>query len=439
MAVSQRAAQLTATGESTELLMSILNNLWDEKTNPDGYVSLGIAENSLMHDVLLEHMHRNMTISSLDLTYGDGFKRLKKATARFLNRQFKPNTPIEPSHVFVSNGCTSAIQNLSWAMADPGDAFLLGRPYYGAFPPDVCRRTGTEVTPVSFDELDPMGLEAVRKYEDAIVKAQDRGQRVAAIILAHPHNPLGRCYSREVLVAFMKLCQKYQVHLISDEIYALSVFENRVDKDVPPVPFQSILSIDPAGIVDPALIHVLWGMSKDFGANGIRMGVTVSQHSAAMSDALGSVFEFSWTSSLSDIVTANALEDDAWVDKYIQDNQRKLSESHEKVLRWARKMGIEYTKGSNAGFFVWVNLGQAYEKHHPNEDIKNLDQTVNDALLAKKIFLADGVRFGAEQPGWFRIVFTQETAYLELGLRRIADAVKGAGCGVANGVVEQMA
>ena len=58
----------------------------------------------------------------------------------------------------------------------------------------------------------------------------------------------------------MKLCQKYQIHLVSDEIYGLSVWEN---KDAPKaVPFTSVLSIDPAGIIDPSLVHVIWGMSK---------------------------------------------------------------------------------------------------------------------------------------------------------------------------------
>ena len=58
----------------------------------------------------------------------------------------------------------------------------------------------------------------------------------------------------------MKLCQKYQIHLISDEIYALSVFKNEEAADA--APFTSILSIDPAGIIDPSLVHVIWGMSK---------------------------------------------------------------------------------------------------------------------------------------------------------------------------------
>ena len=58
----------------------------------------------------------------------------------------------------------------------------------------------------------------------------------------------------------MKFCQKYRIHLISDEIYALSVFEN---PEAPGAPdFVSVLSIDTKDIIDPHLVHVLWGMSK---------------------------------------------------------------------------------------------------------------------------------------------------------------------------------
>ena len=58
----------------------------------------------------------------------------------------------------------------------------------------------------------------------------------------------------------MKFCQRHKIHLISDEIYALSVWRN---PEIPnAITFTSVLSIDPTGIIDPGLIHVLWGMSK---------------------------------------------------------------------------------------------------------------------------------------------------------------------------------
>lgn len=58
----------------------------------------------------------------------------------------------------------------------------------------------------------------------------------------------------------MKLCQRYQIHLISDEIYALSVWRNREHADA--VKFTSVLSIELTGVIDASLVHVLWGMSK---------------------------------------------------------------------------------------------------------------------------------------------------------------------------------
>jgi len=71
-----------------------------------------------------------------------------------------------------------------------------------------------------------------------------------------------RCYSREVMIEYMRFCQKYQIHLISDEIYALTRFPT---DDIPnPTPFTSLLSLPKDGIIDPSLCHVLHGMSKVF-------------------------------------------------------------------------------------------------------------------------------------------------------------------------------
>lgn len=51
---------------------------------------------------------------------------------------------------------------------------------------------------------------------------------------------------------------------------------------------MSILSIDvkKEADCDPARVHCLYGMSKDFGANGLRIGVLVSQHNPALMRAV---------------------------------------------------------------------------------------------------------------------------------------------------------
>lgn len=58
----------------------------------------------------------------------------------------------------------------------------------------------------------------------------------------------------------MRFCQKHKIHLISDEIYGISCWGNTEIPDAPP--FRSVLAIDKTNLIDPALVHVLWGMSK---------------------------------------------------------------------------------------------------------------------------------------------------------------------------------
>jgi 1-aminocyclopropane-1-carboxylate synthase len=72
---------------------------------------------------------------------------LKAAIAGFLNRHMKPVTPLEPGHVIATNGVSSAIEHVVWSFADAGEGILLGRPYYGAFIPDISLRLG-DLTPV---------------------------------------------------------------------------------------------------------------------------------------------------------------------------------------------------------------------------------------------------------------------------------------------------
>lgn len=70
---------------------------------------------------------------------------------------------------------------------------------------------------------------------------------------------LGRCYPPEALKVYMLLCNKYKIHLISDEIYALSVFDSG---DPKAVPFTSVLAINSTNLMDPDYLHVLYGVSK---------------------------------------------------------------------------------------------------------------------------------------------------------------------------------
>ncbi|CAG8001650.1 unnamed protein product [Penicillium nalgiovense] len=425
--LSRRAQNVVDVG-SENPMWDVMKDAWHESTNPNGYVNVGVAENTLMHDELLKFINKKLELPAKYLTYNDGgggSARLKAAIAAFLNHNLKPVTRLEPSHITATNGVSSAVEHVVWSFADPGEGILLGRPYYGMFIPDMSLRTGSSVVPVSFGELDPLSDEGVDKYEEALLEFhRTTGKKVKALMLAHPHNPLGRCYSREVLVKLMRLCQKYQVHFISDEIYALSVFENTVDEHPPLVKFESALSIDLTGIIDPRLVHVLWGMSKDFGANGIRLGVIISQANRDVHMALMGPSLYSYASGITDHLTALILEDFDFTTRYIQQNQKLLSESYAYTATYLKEHAIEYATGCNAAFFIWMNLGKKYRELHPEDECENVGERVMQRLLQKKVFLASGFLFGSEKDGWFRIVFTQGHEYLSVALERINAALQ---------------
>lgn len=60
-------------------------------------------------------------------------------------------------------------------------------------------------------------------------------------------------------MALFRLCGKRKIHLVSDEIYALSVYDSG---EPGAVPFTSVLSLNKEGLIDEKYVHVLYGLSK---------------------------------------------------------------------------------------------------------------------------------------------------------------------------------
>ncbi|CAI6094491.1 unnamed protein product [Clonostachys chloroleuca] len=424
--ISDRASVIER--ETGKMAMwDVLSNLWEPKDNPDGIVNLGMAQNWLLRDSISQRIRDSFDPPSSALTYTEGTtgsKRLKDAMSKFINHHFFPFKQVLPEHVSVTNGTTSALEHVSWALADPGEYFIVGQPYYMNFVPNLTWRFGARLLTVPFETDDDRFSEvAVERYQQALDNAKAEGKKVAGIILCHPHNPLGRCYPRKVLIGMMKVAQEHRVHLISDEVYALSTWENTVDKERTPDAFHSLLSIDPKGKIDGHRVHVVWGMSKDFAAKGLRVGVLISQYNNHLHSSLVEAGIFTMISSFSDHIAVNLLEDEEWLQWYLPEHQRRLSQNYAKVARWAQNHGINYAKGANAGLFMFADLGTKYRETHDVSSIHNITQLVQCALKEHKVYVSSGDDFGCEKPGWFRIVFCVPDYCLFEGLGRIIEAL----------------
>ncbi|CRG86154.1 putative inactive 1-aminocyclopropane-1-carboxylate synthase-like protein 2 [Talaromyces islandicus] len=393
------------------VFFDVLKDLWDPESNPNGTVNLGLAENCLTHTELERFINCEPRANYHALTYGDGFsgsKDLKKALCHFMNRHFHPHRTLMPPHMCITSGASNAIENCAWALCDPGDCILVGRPYFTTFRSIFGNRAGVNIIEVNFGAIDPFSLEAVEEYGKAFFKATEQGQKIKAILLCSPNNPLGRCYPEEVLKAYMILCQKLSMHLISDELYGLSVWDNPEYEN--PTPFTSVLSIDTENLIDPQKVHVVWGMR--FWCNGTTDWNT---NQPVQHDILESVL-FNFPSSLADNTAASLFLNEGFSDQLVSLNRARLSENYQYAVKVLRVHGIPY-QNSNAALFIWVNLGAVVNRE------KMTDEVILQTLRREKLYITSGSTYASEQTGWFRIVFAHPKHVLDEGLKRLIHAI----------------
>ncbi|GAA5891126.1 hypothetical protein JCM5296_004900 [Sporobolomyces johnsonii] len=397
--------------------------------NPTGYINLGVAENSLCVDWLTEYFEKNFKLEYHDFTYGtslSGSVRLFAALRHLFDTHFKARTPVLREHVVAGSGCGSVIDLLVSVLADEGDGILVSTPHYNGFTFGFSCRDGVEAVGVRLEEGKEASVEALEAYEHKLRECEAKGQKIRAVMLCNPHNPLGFCYPRETLIAYARFCEKHNLHLIVDEIYALSTFETADTSATQP--FTSILSIDPlveAGC-SPSRIHTIYGCSKDFSANGLRLGVLVTQANPQLHTAMESSCLLMKISSASDILWSSLLLDPVALPAYLELNRARLAGAYRTATAFLDSHGIAY-RPSNAGHFIWIDLRRFLparsEAGEVLEDGVAREEELANRFLRHGVNVARGTAYSHAIPGFFRLTFTLRPDYFKVGLERFEQAL----------------
>ena len=209
----------------------------------------------------------------------------------------------------------------------------------------------------------------------------------------------------------MKFCQKHSLHLLSDELYSTSVFDSG---EATAVPFTSVLSIDPTGIIDPDLVHVEVGFSKDFAASGFRIASLVT-HNKSLLAAIDTINRFFEPSGPTLAIASAMLEDREWTRNFIDASRRRLAAAYKHVTAGLRDMGVPYLSGTNAGFFAWIDLSPYLPTDLDGE--QNAEYALAKKLKAAGVFL-NPCEEKSNQPGWFRLVYSQDADTITQALQR---------------------
>ncbi|XP_063802386.1 1-aminocyclopropane-1-carboxylate synthase-like protein 1 isoform X2 [Pseudophryne corroboree] len=249
-------------GSSEEGYRAYHEDKYDEDKNPNGIINFGTSENKLCFDL----MSKRLTQSDMNviepplLQYPDwkGHSFLREEVARFLTYYCKAPAPLQPENVVILNGCGSLFSCLAAVLCDPGDAILIATPFYGGITQSIFLYSGIKLVYVHLgSKISPQGTRpfqlTVPKMESALQTAREEGTNVKALILINPHNPLGDVYSASEMVEFLEFAKRHSLHVIVDEIYMLSVFDESAT-------FSSVLSLDK--LPDPQRTHIMWGISK---------------------------------------------------------------------------------------------------------------------------------------------------------------------------------
>ncbi|KAF2655230.1 PLP-dependent transferase [Lophiostoma macrostomum CBS 122681] len=440
--LSARGADLATGPNMRDQSSQILGKQWHPIDNPDALVNIGTAENNLMQEDVADFVKsKDLDLQGVDFDYGEGpwgSVRLREGLAKFFNEFFQPHTNIDAADLTCMNGCSALFNMLSLTLGDPGDGIMLSMPSYVAFASDfgmVGKMKPIFVpTPPNTDAFSP---EILSSYETAFQNAVRSGVRPRALMLCNPHNPLGRCYPPSTLIALLEFCNKYRIHLLADEIYAMSVYSlpsetkhaaEKERNDDPATPFTSILSLSYEDYIDPNLLHHIYGLSKDFVSGGLRIGSLYTRNTS-LQRALCALSSFHWIGQIDQLIAVTMLEDAGFLASFLEKGRRALASSSRVARELLRREGIVWFGGErvNAGFFLWVDLRAWLGRKGTDEGVEDREEggrweaegRLSKRMLDGGVFLTPGRGQGAEEPGWYRLVFSREEVVLREGIKRL--------------------
>lgn len=237
------------------------------------------------------------------------------------------------------------------------------------------------------------------------------------MVFTNPSNPVGTVYSSEELGTLLRFAKKHDLHILSDEVYSLSVDET--EEGQPPfVSFAKFVENDEEG---RARVTVHWGLSKDFGLHGFRFSClhTYNTELLALMRQLSYLYELpSPTQSL----VANVCRSPA---SHCPDAERRRVHQEERqqhargpqgettdrraVLRRARHplrqdpRRLLPLRGSQVRCTPLPPMRRRFMREPTAEE----EQRLCKHLYANGgVFVSPGASYHSSEPGWFRVVFT---------------------------------
>ena len=347
-------------------------------------------------EYIIEEAEKALREGKTKYTPTAGIPELKRAIVKKLEEE--NGLIYGEENIVISSGAKSSLFHALCAIIDEGDEVIIPAPYWITYVEQV-RLAGGVCKIVNTSKK--TGYKLIKEdFEKAITP------KTRAILLNSPCNPTGVVYTKDELVEISEVAEKYNLEIISDEIYEKLVFDGEKH--------YSIASLSPYAKEHTIVVN---GVSKTYAMTGWRIGymacpIEVAKAVSAMQGhTTSNACSFAQYAS----VTAISKENEFVADMINEFDQRRkiLVEQISSI----KEIEIIYPKGA---FYVFADVSSCFGKSYEGEVITG-SVSFASALLKKGVAVIPGLAFGADE--CVRLAYTVSKDDIVKGVSRIKEFI----------------
>lgn len=363
-----------------------IRKFFDITAEMTGVISLGVGE----PDFVTPWAIREAGIYSLEkghtyYTANRGMAELRKEICIYQMRKY--NLEYDPlTETLVTVGGSEAIDALIRAVVSKGDEVLIPEPSFVCYKPCTVMAGGTPVA-IQTCEEDNFKL-TPEKLEASIT------EKSKLLVLPYPNNPTGAIMTREDLEKIAKVVEKYNLLVISDEIYGELTYSGEH------TPFAAIDGMKERTVT-------VNGFSKAFAMTGWRLGYACGP--APIIKEMTKIHQYAimcapTTSQFAAIEALRKCDSDVEYMKNEYDHRRRI------MVNGFREMGLSCFEPLGA-FYVFPNISSTG---------LSSNDFATQLLYDQKVAVIPGTAFGDCGEGFVRCSYAYSIKNIERALDRIA-------------------
>ena len=303
----------------------------------------------------------------------------------FSGMKLNPDTEI-----VVTCGSTEAMMAAMMSVCNPGEKVVIFSPFYENYGADTIL-SGAEpiyvpLKPPAFN-FDADELEAAMKQEG-----------VKALILCNPSNPCGKVFTRQELMVIADLAKKYDIYVITDEVYEHILYEPNKHTYMASLPGMRERTI------------MCNSLSKTYSITGWRLGYVIA--SPEIIDRVKKVHDFLTVGAAAPLMEA-CVVGLKFGDEYYRELKAHYTHMKNLFVGGLRDIGLQFTEPQGA-YYVLVDISEfGYENDYLF--CEDLARKVGVGAVPGSSFFRENVNH------LIRVHFAKQDETLNAALDRLAD------------------